>query len=93
MAQRYRFELANTTADGKYGQVQRIYVLHASGQTIDAASIGWTIRFYNALKPTTFVPRIVERYDLGEFAITVLNADRMATGVVTIGDQTCSPYK
>jgi hypothetical protein len=93
MAQRYRFELANTTAGGKYGQVQRIYVLHASGQTIDAASISWTIRFYNALKPTTFVPRIVERYDLGEFAITELNADRMATGVVTIGDQTCSPYK
>jgi hypothetical protein len=97
MAQQYRFEFVSTGTAGDHGQVQRIYVFHASAQTIDAASVRWTIQLFDSPekrpKPTTVVPSMVERHDLGEFAITELRSDFMAQGAVTIGDQTCSPYK
>jgi hypothetical protein len=92
-AQLYRFEFLGRAEGSKGGQVQRIYVLHPIGQTIDASRVSWTIRFYNAPKPTTIVPRLVGRYELGDVAITELNADYQVQGMVTIGDQTCSPFK
>ena len=96
-AQLYRFEFATAGTDEDHRQVQRIYVYHPNAQAVDAASIKWTVRMVDpadkASKPTTIVPSIVERYELGEFAVTELKSDFMAQGSVSIGDQTCVPYK
>lgn len=75
----------------------RIYAYHVSRETIDAASISWTIQVSDSSQqrsiPTVIRPRLVERYDFGEFAITELEADFVAQGPVSIGDQTCSPFE
>ncbi len=91
---RYHFEFTNEPGVGKNGQVQRIYVFHPSVQHIDPTTIHWTIRLVDSGKPTltTVVPQLVERYDLGQFSITLLESEFWAQGSVTIGDQACHPY-
>lgn len=105
MEQHYRFEIVDLTyhADSTAQkhedarQLQRIYVFHASSQTIEAESIKWSTQVFDSTgrqsKLESIVPGVVERYNLDEFSITELMANFLVQGPVAIGDQTCNPYE
>jgi len=85
---RYRFQFARTTGKGRYEQVQRIYVYHPRGKEVDPKEISWPTGPDGA----TVVPAFVSRDDIGDFSVTLLEAEFMAQGAVTIGDVVCHPY-
>ena len=85
---RYRFEFARTTGNGRNEQVQRIYVYHPRGKEVDPKEISWPTGPHGA----TVVPAFVSRDDIGDFSVTLLEAEFMAQGAVTIGDVVCHPY-
>jgi hypothetical protein len=96
VAQIYHFEFTSPGLRDNSGQIQKIYVYHAPAQSIDAASVKWTKQIFDPTakryKPAAVTPRVVERYDFNQFAVTVLQSEFAAQGAVTIGDQTCHPY-
>jgi tetratricopeptide (TPR) repeat protein len=57
--------------DGRYNPKQRIYVFHASDQTIDPNEI-----HLDMSDPTIIPSREIERYVLDEFAVTVLESEQ-----------------
>jgi len=76
-------------ASGRYGggsreggaQVYKIYVYHRAGIEMRADSFRWPAA------PAAKIS-VVRRYDLGDFAVTALESDDMATAL-SVGDFTC----
>ena len=89
---RYYFISSDNTNDYRYNPTQKIYVHHLASQSIDASEIKWsfdTLGFDSKQIPKTVVPRLVERYDLGKYAITALESTAAISQVVRIGNHRC----
>lgn len=92
----YHFVFTYLSDEGRSGQIQRIYVVHSKARDISPSDIHWTIRLRDADKyvpiPTKITPKILQRYEFGESAVTLLESEFIAQGAVSIGDQVCHPY-
>ena len=90
----YQFEFSSIHDDGRHGYVQRIYAFHARSSPIDSRTLQWSVRMATPEGPVVqqVSPSLISRYELGDFAVTVFEADYRAQGAVTIQDQTCHPY-
>lgn len=90
--QRYYFIFSDNTNDYRYNPTQKIYVHHLASQSIDASEIKWsfdTLGFDGKQVPETDVPRLVERYELGKYAITAMESTAGISPVVRIGNHRC----
>ena len=90
----YHFVFKSLSDEGRSGQVQRIYAYHAKVRKIDPSDFHWTIRLSDGGRtvPTKITPQVVQRHELGESAVTLLESEFPALGAVSVGDQVCHPY-
>jgi tetratricopeptide (TPR) repeat protein len=86
----YHFVFRSLSDEGRSGYIQRIYVYHSKARDIDPNDIHWTVRLPDGGRYV--IPKILQRYELGESAVTLLESESMAQGAVTIGDEVCHPY-
>lgn len=87
----YRFEFMRDDFGGKFRQVQRIYVRHASDQSPDTEAISWTIKRRDGGKivQTRIVPTRMERLALGRFAVSIYESEFRAEAPVQVEAQPC----
>lgn len=94
-AQRYVFAYEDATEDGRRNPLQRVYVMHPQSQSIDAAAISWTINVSeqgrSVEKPLH--PEPIERHELDDFAVTVLQAQHPVRYPVRVGPRVCARSK
>jgi hypothetical protein len=93
--EQYQFEFTQLSDEGRNEQVQRVYVFHPRSRVIGPNEVHWTIQLADSGKPvpTLVVPKPVDRYDLGDIVVTLLESPYLAQGFVTVGDQICRPYQ
>ena len=88
--QKYHFASHDSAANGASVQTLRIYVYHRSSQTIDPSKVHWQASQTDPQDRTrtqrvSTSPSLLQRHELGEFAITVLESDRPVQPPVSIG--------
>ncbi len=90
----FHFEFTQLSDAGQHEQVQRIYAFHPRSRVIGPNEIYWTTKFWDTGKPvpTLVKPMIGDRYDFGNFAVTVLETQSMPQGEVTVNGKICHPY-
>jgi tetratricopeptide (TPR) repeat protein len=90
-AQRYLFTPEPAVDRPNEGH-QHIYVYHTKSDVIDPDLIQWDVSLpeNGTYRKRPIHPRVIERHDLGTFAITELKGDHGIQGPITVGSQTCS---
>jgi hypothetical protein len=92
--QKYHFTRHTDTANGGFAQSTRIYVHHSKAPPAEPAQVSWEILVNGGQDRTSQKmqippPRLLQRYDFDDFAISVLESPHFVQGPVTIGNRKC----
>lgn len=71
LCQRVRLFRFSGIKDGRYAQIQRIYVLHRADEKIDPSNISWMIKFADRPNPTAVKSDLADEMILDSDAISV----------------------
>jgi hypothetical protein len=90
---RFYFVMAHDDNEKIHSQTNRVYVLHPKTQVIDPPTITWRVRISGQPESVSISPQVVERDDLGDQSLTVLESQYPAQEPVTVGGQICQLAK